>query len=414
MLRTDSVQAEKDYLARTGSSEWERAKPFSHKDADTLSESARLLHDFAVAMMILAPGPNDLILDLGAGGCWCSDLLRRLHRRSIAVDIALDMLKAGRSRPGGQDIPAVLGDLQALPFRDRTFQKAICLNALHHVPDMPGAVREIGRVLTDDGVVLFSEPGLGHAHAPDSKLAVRDFGVLEQDVLVADFARAARSAGFSDTKVKILTHAVPWIDLTPEQFQALARHVATRRPFRALKKMRLAITEFFGLGKRDVLFGDTLGMSVLRVLYHASEEHPVLVASKRPLDRSVAAPGLRATIDVKAPADGRPGEAIAGHIRIMNSGSSPWAAGGAARPGVTRLGLQLLDADYRLLSRDYHRIDLPNDVAPGAAIELPFTCPMPAEPGIYALKFDLVAEGIAWFETTGSHAATHKIRVDAQ
>jgi hypothetical protein len=55
MRQHDSLQAEKNYLARTGSSEWERAKPLSHKEADTLSESARLLHDFPTAMMILAP-----------------------------------------------------------------------------------------------------------------------------------------------------------------------------------------------------------------------------------------------------------------------------------------------------------------------------------------------------------------------
>ena len=68
MSGADSRQAEKDYLALTGSSAWEQLKPFSHPGADTLADSAQLLHDFAVAMMTLAPAPDDLILDLGAGG----------------------------------------------------------------------------------------------------------------------------------------------------------------------------------------------------------------------------------------------------------------------------------------------------------------------------------------------------------
>ena len=38
----DTKQADKEYLARTGSSEWERVKPFSPTGADTLVESARL------------------------------------------------------------------------------------------------------------------------------------------------------------------------------------------------------------------------------------------------------------------------------------------------------------------------------------------------------------------------------------
>ena len=97
---TSSKEAEKTYLGLTGSSAWEQAKPFSHAGADTLADSAQLLHDFAVAMMALQPAPGDLILDLGAGGCWCSDLLRKLHRRSVAVDISLEMLRAGRSAAG--------------------------------------------------------------------------------------------------------------------------------------------------------------------------------------------------------------------------------------------------------------------------------------------------------------------------
>ncbi|MGH9253278.1 MAG: hypothetical protein ACRD3C_01775, partial [Vicinamibacterales bacterium] len=90
MIPADTKNAEKEYLARTGSSTWERAKPFSPPGSDTLAESAHMLHDFAAAMLMLQPSPDDLILDLGAGGCWCSDLLGRLNRSAVAVDISLD------------------------------------------------------------------------------------------------------------------------------------------------------------------------------------------------------------------------------------------------------------------------------------------------------------------------------------
>src|SRR5688500_4577804 len=112
MPPADTKQAEKEYLSRTGTSEWERVKPFSHAGADTLIESARLLQDFATAMLALRPAPTDLILDLGAGGCWCSDLLRRLNRRAVAVDISWDMLRAGRSRPAGSSLLAAVGDME--------------------------------------------------------------------------------------------------------------------------------------------------------------------------------------------------------------------------------------------------------------------------------------------------------------
>ena len=85
----DTKQAEKEYLTRTGSAVWEQTKPFSPPGSDTLNESAGLLHDFAAALLTLQPSPDDLILDLGAGACWCSDLLGRLNRSSIALDISL-------------------------------------------------------------------------------------------------------------------------------------------------------------------------------------------------------------------------------------------------------------------------------------------------------------------------------------
>jgi hypothetical protein len=75
------------------------------------------------------------------------------------------------------------------------------------------------------------------------------------------------------------------------------------------------------------------------------------------------------------------------------------------------LGIQLLDAGGRLLVRDYHRVPLPHDVPPGGAVSLAFACPQPREPGDYRLKLDMVAEGVAWFETTGSTPAFSAVDV---
>jgi hypothetical protein len=75
------------------------------------------------------------------------------------------------------------------------------------------------------------------------------------------------------------------------------------------------------------------------------------------------------------------------------------------------LGIQLLDAQGRLLVRDYCRVPLPHDVPPGATITLAFSCPAPQTAGAYGLKFDLVAEGVAWFEASGSPAVTRELTV---
>jgi hypothetical protein len=276
---------------------------------------------------------------------------------------------------------------------------------------MPAAIREVGRVLTDDGVALFSEPGLGHREAAVSTAAMRDFGVLEQDVLIADFARAARDAGFRDVRIKTLSYTIPEFDLTPEEWHAWSRLAASKRPVRALEKIIRGIAEFLGLGKRGVLFEEAFGMSLVRTLRHAMEDHPIIVASKAPLD-SLRTPERRlARIEVDVGDRMQRGGIVPVRASVTNRGSATWPAVSRSGTGHVRLGIQLLDEAGRLLARDYHRIALPRDVAPGGSIDVSFTCLAPDAPGTYLLKFDLVVEGVIWFEAAGSPIVTTRMTV---
>jgi SAM-dependent methyltransferase len=405
----DTKQAEKAYLARTGSSAWERTKPFSPPGLDTLQESARMLQDFAVAMLTLQPSPDDLILDLGAGGCWCSDLLGRLNRSAVAVDISLDMLRAGRSRAGGT-IRAVAGDIESLPFKSAVFQKVVCLSAIHHVPDAARAVSEVARVLTDGGMALFSEPGRGHADAPVAAAAVRDYGVLEQDVLVGAFMRHCNAAGFEHVSIKPLSHCVPAVDLTLEQWDAWTRLAASIRPRRALAKIGFAVAELFGFGKRGPLFEEALAITMVRILRQVLEHHPVIVAAKTRAD----APDRgrwRATIAAEAAESAPHGGTMEIKVTAANVGSGTWRPSSRSGVGHVRLGLQLLDAEGRVIVKDFHRVALPHAIAPGQSVAFAFFCPAPPAPGVYGLKCDLVAEGVTWFETEGSVPTSRRLLV---
>ena len=76
-----------------------------------------------------------------------------------------------------------------------------------------------------------------------------------------------------------------------------------------------------------------------------------------------------------------------------------------------QLGLQLLDEQLRLIDRDYQRVPLNADVPPGASALLECVCHAPQAAGRYALKFDLVMEGVTWFEPRGSAAVTLPLEV---
>ena len=88
--------------------------------------------------------------------------------------------------------------------------------------------------------------------------------------------------------------------------------------------------------------------------------------------------------------------------RVENISARPFPAKATYGRRLVRLGAQLCDENGTLLERDYARAWLPKTLKPGASVEVPIEIVAPATPGNYVLKFDLVSEGIDWFENNGS------------
>lgn len=123
-----------------------------------------------------------------------------------------------------------------------------------------------------------------------------------------------------------------------------------------------------------------------------------------------AIPGAtpRAEIEVRASGDalsGHPGETIAIQTHVANRSSRPFRKLASYGRRLVRLGAQLCQPDGTVIDRDYARAWLPGDIPGGGAADVTIEVPLPAEPGRYALKFDLVSEGIDWFEKAGSPTA---------
>jgi hypothetical protein len=78
---------------------------------------------------------------------------------------------------------------------------------------------------------------------------------------------------------------------------------------------------------------------------------------------------------------------------------------------LVRLGAQLCAADGTVINRDHARAWLPHTVNGGEAVDVAIDVPAPAAPGRYALKFDLVSEGIDWFERCGSATTVRSLWV---
>jgi hypothetical protein len=131
-----------------------------------------------------------------------------------------------------------------------------------------------------------------------------------------------------------------------------------------------------------------------------------------------AIPGAtpRARIEVRGALPGlpliaRPGRQLTVRTTVHNESGRPFPAQASYGRRLVRLGAQLCAADGSVLNRDYERAWLPAALEPGRLTRIPMTITAPREPGRYALKFDLVSEGIDWFESCGSPTTTKTLVV---
>jgi hypothetical protein len=97
----------------------------------------------------------------------------------------------------------------------------------------------------------------------------------------------------------------------------------------------------------------------------------------------------------------RAGRPLGVRTRVHNLSARPFPARATYGRRTVRLGAQLCTADGALVNLDYARASLPDTLPGGAAADIGIELP-PLAAGRYALKFDLVSEGVDWFEKCGS------------
>jgi hypothetical protein len=107
----------------------------------------------------------------------------------------------------------------------------------------------------------------------------------------------------------------------------------------------------------------------------------------------------------------RAGQPLEVRTRVQNLSTRAFPAQATYGRRLVRLGAQLCAADGTIINRDFARAWLPQPIGPGDRTDVAIEIPTPGEPGRYALKFDLVSEGIDWFERCGSPTTTRSLWV---
>jgi len=109
--------------------------------------------------------PASRVLEIGPGpGFFSVDVARRIPRgRLVLLDLQREMLAKARrrlARAGLANVDSVQADATALPLRTGSLDRAFLVAVLGEVPDPPGCVAEVARVLRPGGLLCVTElPG---------------------------------------------------------------------------------------------------------------------------------------------------------------------------------------------------------------------------------------------------------------
>jgi len=90
-------------------------------------------------------------------GCGSGRYLAKAAALGVGPSVGLDPAPAMLARAAGLGARLVGGALPALPFRDGSFDVAVCGLVVGHLPELAPALAEMARVLRPGGVLVYSD-----------------------------------------------------------------------------------------------------------------------------------------------------------------------------------------------------------------------------------------------------------------
>ena len=381
------IETAEEYYRRITDPSPLMAKPFAY-----WHEAPQMLHDLGLLLSGMHLGKTMTVLDFGAGTCWLSRILAQLNCQPISCDVSPTALAIGKRLMAELPLlgttvyqPVFLQfDGRHIDLPSESVERIICFDSFHHVPNPSEVLREFGRVLKPGGVLGMSEPGRRHSASAQSQYEMANHRVLENDIDSAAIFIDAQAAGFTSLKVK------------------------------AVSDQELTLEEYNHLFDEPGPAGDAVKARIVAGVERTTFDRSIFFLAKGPLALdSRGHVGLAHRITAEADSVEMVPERMTELAFVLeNVGRARWLATNIEIFGTVRLASHLFSADGSLLELDFSRHPLPMDVAPGDSIRITIDLPPIAQTGRYRLAFDLVSEGVTWFENVGSACADVWISVN--
>jgi arsenite methyltransferase len=169
---------------------------------------------------------GDRVLDVGCGpGFYVSELVEVVGREGLVagVDVSADMLAVAAKRAQGHDnVEFHEADATSLPVADASFDRAIAVQVLEYVRDVPAALAELGRALRPGGRLVLWDVDWATVswQASDEKLMQRALTAWDKHLthpsLPRTLAPQLRNAGFEH--IQMDAHPFATTQLIPDAY----------------------------------------------------------------------------------------------------------------------------------------------------------------------------------------------------
>jgi ubiquinone/menaquinone biosynthesis C-methylase UbiE len=129
-----------------------------YKESTANVEAAmfRKRRDFTVQYVLNQIPKNAQVLDLGCGAGPVLGPLNEAGITCLGMDYSMDMLRLARKNLGSAKVPLIQGECEKIPLPDSSVDCIVCLGVISYALSMDGAMKELQRVLKDDGVAIVS------------------------------------------------------------------------------------------------------------------------------------------------------------------------------------------------------------------------------------------------------------------
>lgn len=242
-------------------------------------------HEILLALIRQEIARDAVLLDIGCGAGILAKAVRGKVKKYVGIDISRERVRQAEEEMRGGGCIFEVQDAQHLAFGDGSFDTAVAIEVIEHIPDTDLFLKEANRVLAKDGTLIISTP---------TNLIFKDMtGCLYKDQHVYEFnlprlrsvlarngfsIKTVTGIGFKSPRIvipvwlgsdiiKYLYKAIMHVDLRAGyghpislEFNIVSNHLVNKMYFLPRwKSLSLALMDFFGfLGSHFPLFSSNV------------------------------------------------------------------------------------------------------------------------------------------------------------